>query len=317
MAHMLGPDYFKYIFHISNDDLSDRTGALEENFEEGAKRVDYPLHAAMDEPFSNMLALRNQPYSLPILCINTTRMQDGNPAVVTNIRLNKEIFNNREDVMDLLNDSLDIHLSTASILGARFPYISPAGRIDQWLSPTQRVKPSDSLLVHYFVDGGYFDNSGAGVVQEMIRTILNYADTTTDKVLKQRVKKLKLVALHITNSPVGVAPLTSVTPIKNDLSSPLLTIMGAYDMQTTVNDKRLVNFLKDVDRDSVCQEALYYPIHLYRDADEKEAAKNAGDSLPEKPYAMNWFISDTTLKRMDERLIKQPKLNELIKRIKQ
>jgi predicted acylesterase/phospholipase RssA len=317
MAHMLGPDYFKYIFHINNDDLSDRTGALEETFEEGSRRVRYPLRAAMDEPFSNMLALRNQPYSLPILCINTTRMQDGNPAVVTNIRLSKDIFNNREDVMDLLNDSLDIHLSTASILGARFPYISPAGRIDQWLAPAARVKPSDSVLVHYFVDGGYFDNSGAGVVQEMMRAVLNYADTTTDLVLKRRVRKLQLTILHITNSPVGVAPLVSVTPLKNDLSSPLLTIMGAYDMQTTVNDKRLINFLKDVDRDSVCQSAIYYPIHLYRDAVEKQEARKRGDTLMESPYAMNWFISDTTLKRMDERLIKQPKLNELINRIKQ
>ncbi len=29
LAHMLGPDYFKYIFHVNNDDLSDRAGALE------------------------------------------------------------------------------------------------------------------------------------------------------------------------------------------------------------------------------------------------------------------------------------------------
>ncbi len=62
------------------------------------------------------------------------------PAVVTNIRLNKEIFNNREDVLDVLNDTLDMRLSTASILGARFPYISPAGRVDQWLPEKIRVK---------------------------------------------------------------------------------------------------------------------------------------------------------------------------------
>jgi hypothetical protein len=317
LAHMLGPDYFKYIFHISNDELSDRTGALEETFEEGARRVKDTLRAAMDEPFSNMLALKNQPYSLPVLCINTTRMQDGNPAVVTNIRLNKDIFNNREDVMDLLNDTLDMRLSSVSILGARFPYISPAGRIDEYIPANIRTRQEDSVLVHYFVDGGYFDNSGAGVVQEMMRAILNYADTSTDTVLKERVRKLHLVALHITNSPVGVAPLTGVTPLKNDLSSPLLTIMGAYDMQTTVNDSRLISFLKDADRNAICKGAEYYPIHLYRDAAEKREEKKKGNTLSENPYAMNWFISDTTLKRMDERLIQQPKLKALINRIKQ
>lgn len=315
LAHMLGPDYFKYIFHVNNDDLSDRAGALEETIEAGARNVKDTLRAAMDEPFSNMIALRNQPYNLPVLCINTTRMQDGNPAVVTNIRLNKEIFNNREDVLDVLNDTLDMRLSTASILGARFPYISPAGRVDQWLPEKNRVKKSDSMLIHYFVDGGYFDNSGAGVVQEMMRAMLIQADTSTDPVFKRRVAKLHLVVLHITNSPVGVAPLGSVGPLKNDLSSPILTVLGAYDMQTTVNDKRLINFLKDIDRDSSCNSAEYYPVHLYKDPTEKQEERKRGDTLKEIPYAMNWFISDTTLKRMDNRLLKQPKLQALIKRM--
>jgi hypothetical protein len=315
LAHMLGPDYFKYIFHINNDDLSDRAGALEETIEAGARTVNDTLRAPMDQPFSKMIALRNQSYNLPVLCINTTRMQDGNPAVVTNIRLNKEIFNNREDVLDVLNDTLDMRLSTASILGARFPYISPAGRIDQWLPERVRVKKSDSMLIHYFVDGGYFDNSGAGVVQEMMRAMLIQADTSKDLVFKRRVAKLHLVVLHITNSPVGVAPLVSVDPLKNDLSSPILTIMGAYDMQTTVNDKRLINFLKDIDRDSTCNSAEYYPLHLYKDPAEKQEERKRGDTLKEVPYAMNWFISDTTLKRMDNRLLVQPKLQALIKRM--
>lgn len=315
LAHMLGPDYFKYIFHIDNDDLSDRAGALEETVEAGARTVNDTLRSPMDQPFSKMLALRNRPYNLPVLCINTTRMQDGNPAVVTNIRLNKEIFNNREDVMDILNDTLDMRLSTVSILGARFPYISPAGRVDQWLPEKVRVKKADSLLIHYFVDGGYFDNSGAGVVQEMIRAMLIQANTSQDLQFKRRVAKLHFVVLHITNSPVGVAPLVSVGPLTNDLASPLLTIVGAYDMQTTVNDKRLINFVKDIDRDSICKSAEYYPIHLYKDPVEKEEERKRGDTLQEIPYAMNWFISDTTLKRMDNRLLAQPKLQALIKRI--
>lgn len=312
LAHMLGPDYFKYIFHINNDDLSDRAGALEETIEEGARLVRAPLRAAMDEPFSNMLALKNKPYNLPILCINTTRMQDGNPGVVTNIRMNREIFNNRVDVMDILNDTLDMRLSTVSILGARFPYISPAGRIDQWFPGGINGNPKDTMRIHYFVDGGYFDNSGAGVVQEMIRSLLIQADTTKDLVFKRRVANLRLTVLHITNSPVGVVPLNSVSPLKNDLSSPILTILGAYDMQTTVNDRRLINFLNDAAKDSICRSAEYYPIHLYKDSDEKKI-----DTTAEVPYAMNWFISDTTLKRMDSRLVKHPKLQSLINRIVQ
>jgi hypothetical protein len=316
LAHMLGPDYFKYIFHINNRSLSDRAGALEETIEEGARQDSGLLKVGMDEPLSKMLALNSDTqYRLPVLCINTTRMQDGNPGVVTNIMLNEDIFNKRVDVAGILNDTLDMRLSTASIMGARFPYISPAGRIDEWLPMGERFRKDDSIMTHYFVDGGYFDNSGAGVVQEMIRAILNFTAKSTDEAFKNRVRKLHLTILHITNSPQGVADIQPVDPLQNDLLAPVLTIVGAYNMQTTVNDNRLVNFIQDIGATGICQGADYYPIHLYKDSEEKRAQRKLGDTLKEIPYAMNWFISDTTLKRMDNRLLNQPKLNALIKKL--
>ncbi|MFT3826467.1 MAG: hypothetical protein QM731_21280 [Chitinophagaceae bacterium] len=316
LAHMLGPDYFKYIFHVNSHGMYDRVGALEENMEQGASECTDSLKASMGEFFSDMIALRNQPYNLPVLCINTTRMQDGNPGVVTNIQLDKNIFNNRIDVAGILNDSEDIRLSTAAIMGARFPYVSPAGRIDETLPVNRRVKMQDSMLIHYFVDGGYFDNSGAGVVQEMMRAILNYTAKSTDTLLKKRVAKLHFRVIHITNSPQGVAKLDEVSTLKNDLMAPALTIVGAYNMQTTVNDRRLVSFLEDINTRGVCKSADYYPIHLYKDSGEKEAERKRGDTLAEVPYAMNWFISDTTRIRMDMRLQSQPRLNSLIKVLK-
>ncbi len=136
LAHMLGPDYFKYIFHVGG--LSDRAGALEETFEEVARENRDSLRVPFDESFSKMLPLNSNPsYTLPVLCVNTTRMQDGNPGVFTNIRLDKNIFNNRVDVAGILNDSLDVKISTVAIMGARFPYLSPAGR-DTGRTPCER-----------------------------------------------------------------------------------------------------------------------------------------------------------------------------------
>ena len=103
--------------------------------------------------------------------------------------------------------------------------------------------------------------------------------------------------------------LPSVSPFKNDLSSPLLTILGAYDMQTTLNDRRLSSFVKDIREqkgNTVMNKAEYYPIHLYNDPQEP------GDTLANGPYAMNWFISDSVRRQMDLRLINQPKLRKLI-----
>jgi hypothetical protein len=202
-----------------------------------------------------------------------------------------------------LNKDEDITLASGAILGARFPYLSPAGRIAK----------------DYFVDGGYFDNSGAGVVQEMIRGILNIAkdDSLHNGTLYKRVKRLHFKVLHITNSPVipDSSDIAAVAPIKNDLMSPILTITGAYDMQTTVNDRRLINYISDINSYSGIK-ADYMQIPLYKDGSEwmedplRERFKN------EPPYAMNWFISYTTLRRIDARLREHPKLNALIKSMK-
>ncbi len=309
LARMLGSNYFNYIpvlnWLVPNPD---RVHALETAFEKADDNQHYKLH--FDSTYFDQCITQKNTYDgMPILCINTTRVQDGNPGVVSSIQLDPKLFDRRVDVVNLLRPDTSLRLSTAAILGARFPYMSPAGRIDQ---PTHKrgsaADKKDSTISHFFVDGGYFDNSGAGIVQEMIRAIIKISDTTRDALLRQRMKKIKIVVLHITNSPQGDARIKPVTPFKNDLISPLLTVLGAYDMQTTVNDMRLLNYTADVDQrpDSVCiNKALYYPIHLYSDPTEP-GDKSVG------PYAMNWFISDSVRNQMDRRLIIQPKLKRML-----
>lgn len=292
---MLGPDFFNYIFHIPIDD---RARALESSFEKTSRNYDTTLfQVPFYDSFSNFPAIKNHKIFLPVLCINTTRMQDGNPGVVTNIRLDSATFNNRIDVVKLLENNKDISISSAAILGARFPYLNPAGRIGK----------------NYFVDGGYFDNSGAGVVQEIIRGIINAGkqdsiDHGSNSMLYQQIKKLHFKVLHITNSPASIdsADIKKVAPIRNDLFAPILTIVGAYDMQTTVNDGRLDNFIKDINTFSF-NKADYTQISLYKEPREKT------DSTTEQSYAMNWFMSDTTLHRINNRLYQQPTLDSMIR----
>jgi hypothetical protein len=304
-ARMLGPDFFNYIIPFSAK--IDRAAALENSFETSARdKNDSVLQVPFYDNFSNFPALKkDSTINLPILCINTTRMQDGNPGVVTNLTLDSATFNNRVDVIKLLDKNLDISLTSASILGARFPYLSPAGRIGK----------------NYFVDGGYFDNSGAGVVQEMIRGIINIGKKDSmvngpGSTLYKEIRKLHFRVLHITNSPV-ILDSTNIKgepPIKNDLLSPVLTILGAYDMQTTVNDVRLINFINDIDSFTI-NKADYTQIPLYENAPEwKEDPLNKRFSI-EPSYAMNWFMSDTTLKRINNRLVNNPQLNNLISRM--
>ncbi|MEO8763453.1 MAG: patatin-like phospholipase family protein [Ginsengibacter sp.] len=301
-ARMLGPDFFNYIIPFSA--RIDRAAALEGSFETSAReKKDTVLDVPFYDNFSTFPALTpGNSVNLPILCINTTRMQDGNPGIVTNLRLDPATFDNRIDVVSLLDSNRDISLTSAAILGARFPYLSPAGRIKN----------------NYFVDGGYFDNSGSGVVQEMIRGIINIGkrDSIVNgsaSLLYQQVRKLHFKILHITNSPVILDSnnINKVSPIKNDLLSPVLTIVGAYDMQTTVNDARLINFIHDIDSFTV-NKADYTQIPLYEDTSEWKLDTLNKRFQTEPSYAMNWFMSDTTLHRIDKRLSGNPQLNKLI-----
>ncbi|WP_160715526.1 patatin-like phospholipase family protein [Chitinophaga solisilvae] len=305
-ARMLGPDYFRYIVRTSR--AADRAAALEESFEKSTDIAGDSLYRVpFDNAMSSFPAMRGDTAFMPVLCINTTRMQDGNPGLVSNLRLDSGIFNNRVDVLSLLRHDSDITITSGAILGARFPYLSPAGRIQD----------------QYFVDGGYFDNSGAGVIQEIIRGIINigeddrhrYGDTSA---LYQQISRLHFKVIHITNSRVipKSNQFRKIAPVNNDLFAPLLTIAGAYGMQTTVNDIRLQHYVSDIN-DYYYKRASYVQIPLYKDSAEWQSDP-LRQRFPkgEPSYTMNWFMSDTTIRRINNRLQHNRHLQQLLQEMK-
>lgn len=212
---------------------------------------------------------------LPVLLINTTRVQGGKPAVISTVSLSD--FSERFDVLQSLDSTAhSFTLATASILGARFPYVSPAGAIGK----------------NQFVDGGYFDNSGAGVVHEM----LFYLDSLgkADATLARIYSKLRFHVVHITNNPLPGKDPEAISPLANDLAAPLLTVFNTYASQTEVNDARLTNFLRE-------KEGHYTIINLYDSAS--------------KDYPMNWVISSYRLNLMQAEVqrVKEKELKALLK----
>ena len=280
LARMLGPDVFRHIFPF--DFVDDRAAALARVLEEGAPEKNL-LHNSMSTKFSELITQKNQRYDLPVLCINTTRMQDGLPTVITNIDISDFRFNQRLDFLDLLDEKKDIKLSTAVVLGASFPYVSPAGRID---SAGKKDK------ANYFVDGAYFDNSGSGVVSEMISMILQ------DNIYQQHKKNLKIYILHIANSPAEGVDLKKVNPLINDLAAPVKTLLGAYGTQTTVNDNRLANMM----RSNFPNDTLYRKINLYED----------GETIN---FPMNWVISQQLLDSMKVTLDRNREVKKFVNKL--
>ncbi|HRD57948.1 MAG TPA: hypothetical protein PK504_07845 [Ferruginibacter sp.] len=291
LARTLGPDIFRNFITLYN--VNDRASALGFAIENAAGKKVF-LNKKFSTPFSSIITQKGKPYPHPLLMINTTRMQDGSPGVISNIKIEEPVFNKRIDVLNLIGEKKDMTLSTAVVLGASFPYLSPAGRID--------YKPCDTckMLPNYFVDGGYFDNSGAGAVFETIFALNNWLQLPEYSAYKN---KLDFIILHITNDPLEDAPLKTVNPFTNDLAAPVKTLLGAYGTQTSVNDYRLQKYIATLYNEEPGGEH-YKHMSLYKPNDEMK-------------YTMSWVISKYVLTAMDKRLESHPELNSLIDQLKQ
>lgn len=283
LSRMLGHDFFVAMFPF--DTKGDRAKALTDALEQ-APNDSVLLKNQLQVPMSELAIYKDKVTTkLPILCVNTTRMQDGAPSVISTIQIDPLTFNNRVDVLARINNGRDMKLSTACVLGASFPYVSPAGRIDG----VKFLSKGPTEFPFYFVDGGYVDNSGAGVVHEMIIKLNSLRDSIcksqTDTILRSNCKKISFYVMHISNGPEGDVLLKKVNPFVNDLAAPIKTLMGAYGVQTSINDSRLKYYLQNMYGNGL----HYKPINLYR---PKEPLK----------YSMNWVISKRTLDSMDQRL---------------
>jgi len=286
LARTLGPDVFRNLVTLYN--VNDRASALSLSIEQAAGKSNF-LYDSLSVPFSRIMTQEGMPYNLPILCINTTRMQDGNPGVISNIKITDSVFNGRIDLLGKLNDQQDMKLSTGIVLGASFPYLSPAGRIDFKKCDTCKEEPN------YFVDGGYFDNSGSGVVLEMITALQKIIAADTS--IKNKYK-LEFNIIHVTNDNLDDFTFKAVNPLTNDLAAPFKTLLGAYETQTSVNDLRLKNHINDYYNDT----QHYTRLSLYQKNDPMS-------------YTMSWVISKYVLDAINKRLDTHPELAGLIQKI--
>ncbi len=279
LVRLLGPDIILPLipFHL----LHDRATALEKSFQ--STKNENEITQLMNLPFSALQLHHDSNYAMPLIFINCTRMQDGAPAVVSNLKIEKNVFGKRIDVLKNLDSTRDLSVATAVALGARFPYFSPAGRIGN----------------QYFVDGGYFDNSGAGVVHEMILDLQSMIMDSIKNNPAHPYKKIRFNVLHITNETDNEKRSKQIHPLVNDLAAPLKTILGSYTSQTDINNLRLYKYLLEIYKG----DTAYRSINLYK--------KGEADDYP-----MNWSISDQSLGRMNKRLATHEGIAPIVQSIK-
>jgi hypothetical protein len=223
-------------------------------------------------------------YEVPLLFSNTYDIDSGLKAIVAPVHLSHLQFPGTIFVEDLLQQDTDaLKLSTGAFLSARFPYISPTGKIDDF---------------HHFMDGGLKENSGA----ETSREIMEVFDKTIKKLSKSDsiYKKVKVIMLSIPNTILGTDSLQTAANLY-ELTAPLTALMNNWVGNTRKADT--VN-AKNID--------AYYHHHYYQLRPVGVCVDNFKPVLP-----LGWQISDYALDQMESSLDTiKPNLDAIIRIVK-
>ena len=154
VAGMLFPDLVQRFLPVPIG-LADRQRFLERSWEAA---FDGEARALFKDPFQGLYS-GPEAAALPSLLLNTTIVETGQRGVFSNLRVDGP-----PQVIDLLEPRYGLgggRTNAAAGGSARFTNVSPAG--------TVHFEDSDTLRL---VDGGYFENSGAASMTDLITLLV-------------------------------------------------------------------------------------------------------------------------------------------------
>ena len=175
IAGLLGRDLAASIFNFSG--FLDRGRITELEWERESERLFN--NKALSQPYLNIMPKETDTFIPPIMVTTTTHVQTGRLFVISPVKLEPNNFNEPQ-FQDLLGQYAEHHTdsmitrSSAMLLTARFPYLSPNGRI---------------TCIGQFGDGGYYDNIGGVVTQRLEQALVKALDRS-DLCKKYRIKHL-------------------------------------------------------------------------------------------------------------------------------
>ncbi len=182
-----------------------------------------------------MLALPRRVKDLPLLMFSGTSVTDGCRTNTSRLRgaalpegaagctspeptageagdralARRATFGATRDIFDICQKR-DVRLSTAALLSARFPVISPAGRVACGDGEQPQV-----------VDGAYYDNTAASPVQELWARLAPLVAAHNRRAVDRCIVP---VMLQIDNAYVGTAPPARARP--RELLAPLTALVN-------------------------------------------------------------------------------------------
>ena len=174
VASLLGRDSFVSITGFNPTGFPDRGALLEDEWEEGfASTFERERSKSLGAAYLEMMPQKGKyDYIRPLLITNVTHLQTGQRFIISPVNMK-----NSAHIMDVFPDLIEeypnknemIKRSTAMSLNARFPYVSPVGRVTG---------------VGQFGDAGYYNNIGGSVslrLETALRSALSKDSTLTGK----------------------------------------------------------------------------------------------------------------------------------------
>jgi len=214
LASMLFPDAIQRFVpypYLSRD----RAWALETSWEKAWARASG--NTRFSQPF---LALHAGDARLPSLVLNSTVVENGKRMVASNLKFQPlDGF----DVFDGM-PTADMALSTAVHNSARFTYVSPAGSLYK-----------GGVLFGRVVDGGYFENSGAASLRELIATLPpDQQQRTHSIILTNDATNLR----WCNRARPGMIP--RIEPALSELSAPVEAMMNTREARGSLSELELI-----------------------------------------------------------------------------
>ena len=314
-AGLLLDDFVQGFLRASSG--SDRATLLEKSWERA-----WPDHE-LETGFLEMQQLSRQQ---PVLLLNGFSVEDGCRFAVTPLSTNggrgaqdcdvpqlaadgadadadRTLLNGTTDLHDFLCASGDgramfddIRMSTAALLSARFPYITPSGRLASSECGTARLGGD----LTYVVDGGYRESSAASPVVELVLDL-------EESIMRHRGERC-IVPFYVQIDNGYVAPRANVAdPSPEELLVPPTALSSSRDGQNSVARTAVARAFsrpRMVARDGATQVEFRVPVNP-RIGIQNGRQRWMVITPHQRPGAeapLGWVLSQASQRSLDEQL---------------
>jgi hypothetical protein len=258
---LIGRDFFASTFGV---DLDDRAVSQEEVWEHHME------HTLSCNVYSQSFrSIYNDCSTTPLLFSNTTHVERGVKGLVAPLLLSNTAFPTAIMVADSVaaenGKQYSLKLSTAAFFSARFPFISPAGRVSAF---------------NHFLDGGIYENSGGETAAEIEAAFSRIANEKYPGMVKVIVVSLKNFPPHLAQNED-----------KNlfELSAPLKALVANVDGNALHADS--TNAVR------YSQQGRYFRLYP-RAGNRANSVDDHNAILP-----LGWQLSERALRRLNDNFV--------------